>query len=79
MTSDVAQTPDRVRKTRPRRKTLVLLAVAVLLASLAGYLYRYGTCEARSEFCVVDIAGTRSEVGFEWDSWSVYVSTWPNG
>lgn len=79
MTQEVVAAPTQPRRARLSRKATVLLVVAVLIAGLAGYVARYGLCESKSKFCVVDIVGTRSEVGFEWDSWSVYVSTWPNG
>lgn len=79
MTLDVVGSPVRPRQARISRKATVLLVVTVLAAGFAGYLARYGLCEGRSKFCVVDIVGTRSEVGVEWDSWSVYVSTHPNG
>lgn len=59
------------------RRTIVLIVVlATLTAGWLTYFTHYGECDRQSKFCVVDIAGTRSEVGFEWDSWSFYVSTW---
>jgi hypothetical protein len=77
MTSDAVAPLDRPRRVKLSRKATVFLIVAVFVAGLAGYLARYGLCESRSKFCVVEIAGTRSEVGFEWDSWSFYISTHP--
>jgi len=63
--------------TQPRRlrpKVIAAVLLVLLVASL-GYAYHFGQCEARSKFCVVDVAGTRSEIGCEWNSWSCYVST----
>lgn len=65
------------RMTRIGRGPLVLIAVLTLLtAGWLTYFVHYGECDRASKYCVVDVAGTRSEVGFEWDSWSFYVSTW---
>lgn len=63
---------------RLRRKTALLITLALVLGGLAVYLVKYGQCEARSKFCVVEIAGTRSEVGFEWDTPAFYISTAPS-
>lgn len=76
MTLDVA--PRRWRVRIGRRTTTVLVVAVLLAAGVFGYFARYGLCEAQSKFCVLEVAGTRSEVGVEWDSWSVYVSTYPN-
>ena len=66
-----------VAMSRIGRKTSVLIVVlAVLTAVWIGYVAHYGECDRVSKYCVIDIAGTRSELGFEWDSWSFYVSTW---
>lgn len=54
---------------------LVLAGLTVLLAGWVGYFAHYGQIDTHSKFAVVDIAGTRSEVGFEWDGWHLYVST----
>lgn len=59
-----------------RRETVLIVVLAVLTAGWLAYFSHYGECDRASKYCVVDVAGTRSEVGFEWDSWSLYVSTW---
>lgn len=56
--------------------TFVLVALAVIVGGWA-YAAKYAQCDFRSKFCVISIAGTRSEIGCEWDSWSCYVSTYP--
>lgn len=58
-----------------RRLGLLIAALTLLTAGWLTYFVHYGECDRASKYCVVDIAGTRSEVGFEWDSWSLYVST----
>lgn len=80
MTLDVEppRTAPRVRKISRRTKR-VLVALAALVLVLTGYFARFGMCEAQSKFCVVDIIGTRSEIGFEWDTPAFYVSTYPGG
>jgi hypothetical protein len=78
MSLDAAAPPVLPRRARLSRKATVLLVVAALAAGAVGYLARYGLCESRSKFCVVEIVGTRSEVGFEWDSRAFYVSTHPS-
>lgn len=63
---------------RPRLSRRTKISLAVLLALAVGwlaYVSHYGECDFRSKFCVVAIAGTRSEIGCEWDSWNCYVST----
>lgn len=63
---------------RPRLSRRTKISLAVLLALAVGwlaYVSHYGECDFHSKFCVVSIAGTRSEVGFEWDGWHLYVST----
>ena len=59
---------------RRRRKILAAVLATFMLGSLA-YAYQFGLCEARSKFCVLHVAGTRSDIGCEWDSWSCYVTT----
>ena len=55
-----------------------LIALALAISMLwSGYLLKYGLCEPQSKFCVVGIAFTRTDVGFEWDSWSFYITTEP--
>lgn len=63
-----------------RRTRLLLVALLVLTMAWLGYFARYGQCDTRSRFCVVDIVGTRSEIGVAWVGRpDFYVSTYPVG
>lgn len=57
-------------------KKRLAVAVAIVVVSVV-YVVHYGQCDFHSKFCIMDIATTRSEVGFEWDSNTFYVSSWP--
>jgi hypothetical protein len=59
-------------------KRALLIAAALLVVAGLGYLARYGDCNVHSQYCVVAVAGTRSEVGFTWDTWDFYISTSPS-
>jgi hypothetical protein len=58
-----------------RRAKIWLVALLVALVGWIGYTAKYAECDTHSKFCVLDIAGTRSEIGFEWQGWHLYVST----
>lgn len=58
-----------------RRAKGLLLAALLVLAGWFVYVANFGECDFHSKFCVLDVAGTRSEIGFEWDGWHLYVST----
>lgn len=58
-----------------RRAKVSLVALLVVMAGWFAYVANYALCDTRSQFCVLNIAGTRSEIGAEWDTWSIYVST----
>jgi hypothetical protein len=58
------------------RRFHIIVAVLLLVGLVwSGYILKFGQCDAESKFCVVHVAGTRSDVGCEWDSWSCYVTT----
>lgn len=59
-----------------RRARAALLALAVLAVVWVAYVAKFGDCDVHSKFCTMAVAGTRSEVGCEWDSWRCYISTW---
>lgn len=61
------------------RTSVALIVLALVAVGWLGYFAHYGQCDFRSKFCIVAIAGTRSEFGVEWETPSIYVSTWPNG
>jgi hypothetical protein len=63
------------RPKRTRRFKISLVALAVLAVGWLAYVANYGECDVHSKFCVLNIAGTRSEIGFEWQGWHLYVST----
>jgi hypothetical protein len=61
---------------RHTRRFRILAAVLLVAAVMwSGYVFKFGLCEAQSKFCVLHVAGTRSDIGCEWDSWSCYVTT----
>jgi hypothetical protein len=69
----IAATQDRPRLSR--RAKISLAVLAALAVGWLAYFSHYGECDFRSQFCVLNIAGTRSEIGVEWSTWSLYVST----
>lgn len=72
MTSVVLVKP---RRRLTRRTKALLLATLIIVAGWFVYVANFGECDTHSKFCVLDIAGTRSEIGFEWQGWHLYVST----
>lgn len=73
--------PDTVTPRRLSRRSIALIAVlAALVVGWLIYFSQYGECDMHSRYCVVDIAGTRSEIGLAWVGHpDLYVSTWPQG
>ena len=57
------------------RKVAVFAALIALVVGSWTYAARYAVCGRT--FCVVAIAGTRTEVGCQWESWTCYVDTYP--
>lgn len=55
------------------KRRIIALVVALVVV---GYVAVEGQCDVRSKFCVIDIATTHSELGYEWDSHSFYVSSY---
>lgn len=56
------------------RKIVTIATIAAILLIVA-YLAHFGHLDLHSRFLVIDIIGTRSEIGFEWDTPSLFVST----
>lgn len=78
MTTAVASTAPRKRISR--KWTITLAVLIAVIAGVAAYVAHFGECDSRSQYCVLDIAQTRSEIGFEWSGGpDLYISTWPQG
>lgn len=57
------------------KRGLLAAALLLILAVVAGNTH----CDTHSRYCTVMVPGTRSEVGFTWDTWQLYVSTYQAG
>lgn len=80
MTLDVTPARPAQLAAKINRKTVIFLAVLVaLMLAWIGYFSRYGQCDVESQYCVVDVAGTGSEIGFEWTTPALYISTYDPG
>jgi hypothetical protein len=75
ITSDIPASPARPSPRWNRRIRIIAAVLLVAAVMWSGYVAKFGLCEARSKFCVLHVAGTRSDIGCEWDSWSCYVTT----
>lgn len=80
MTAAVAPATTAPRKRISRKLVITLAVLVAAIAGITAYVAHFGECDGRSQYCVLDIAQTRSEIGFEWSSGpDLYVSTWPQG